>query len=512
MTYLKKLIFVLVTLSLVTICMLPALAEAKGGPFSSPVGRTVMPMRNIASALGGDVVYNGRTGDIVFTFPNMEVKMKVGSTSALVSQGSGWQEFIMSTAISGNPGNAFIPVRFLAELVGYEVVQNPGGKEMIVGKKKAPTPDPAPDPEPDHIFTSLGHPALKHNLFPEDPLVTHGVAEDLLTELGDVAPTSEVLVIYRGVVNTSGYGIKTTELSIDDGELTISVELIDPLSGTVNLPVQSYPYEVLILHETAVLTSWELHSEDILIAKGLFTTTTRQEFVRLVGKELTYTPQSAAPYLYIGKAKHMLVNQPELSSDVSAEATLMIVSRGHVASPTQGITVEDMQLANGHLKVYVEYTDSSTSVSYIPGNYYPYEVVELKADSFKTWEMIVGTTTLATESVAGAVEFAKVSTEVDLSWVSVLEAGFEQKVIEHNGEYLLVVVAKRGSFPVSGYGITIETLTAGADGTVEVLVAHTDPAPEEQVTIGVTTPYDAVSVNLKYFGRDFVEATVDNCN
>ena len=506
----KRLIFVVCVVMVLVLSVQPlALVEAKGGAPSRQSGATILPMRNIAKALGGEVDYNRRTGELVFTFPNMYVKMQVGSTLVLSSQGDGWQEHTSPTVITGNRGTAFIPVRFLAELVGYEVETNPGGRELIKRRTpQIPEPQPTPEPEPEDIFTSLGFPTLKHNLLPEEALVTHGVAEDILVELGDVLPTSEVLVIYRGAVNTSGYGIKTTALSIDDDELKVSVELINPLSGSINLPVQSYPYEVLLLHEPAVLSSWELHSEDILIAKGLFTTTTQQDFVRLASTELTYTPQPETPYLYFGKAKHMLVNVTESSVDVDEASTLMIVSRGYVDSPTQSILVEEMQLTDGHLKVYVEYTDSSTSVSYIPGSYYPYEVVELKMDDFKTWEIVVGTTSLAAGSTADVVEFTAVPADVDLSWVSILEAGLEQRVIEHNGEYLLVVAAKRGSFAVSGYDIAIEALTARADSTVEVLVSHIDPAPEEQVTIGVTSPYDAVSVNLKYFGREFVQALI----
>ena len=57
--------------------------------------------------------------------------------------------------------------------------------------------------------------------------------------------TTWVIAVFRGLVNTSGYGIETRAIHLEDGSVRLTVELADPAEDQAVAQVISYPYHVV---------------------------------------------------------------------------------------------------------------------------------------------------------------------------------------------------------------------------------------------------------------------------
>lgn len=91
-------------------------------------GSTVVPMRAIFEALGASVTYEGRTKKIVAEKNGTKIELWVGKTDATINGGSK----TLSTAVINQNGSAMVPLRFVSEALGAEILWNGTNKTVFI--------------------------------------------------------------------------------------------------------------------------------------------------------------------------------------------------------------------------------------------------------------------------------------------------------------------------------------------------------------------------------------------
>ncbi|HIE59320.1 MAG TPA: hypothetical protein EYP82_05200 [Hydrogenothermaceae bacterium] len=86
-------------------------------PFINEAGRTMVPVRFVAEAMGLSVQWNAETRQVIITGEDTEIILTIDSNIALVD---GVPVSMDSKAIIVN-GRTFVPLRFVAEAMGFEV-------------------------------------------------------------------------------------------------------------------------------------------------------------------------------------------------------------------------------------------------------------------------------------------------------------------------------------------------------------------------------------------------------
>jgi len=85
-------------------------------------GRTFVPVRFVSEALGAKVDWDAGTGAVTVTAGDgMVVRLIKGDTDMLVQKGGGDTTVKMDVATTVVDGRAFVPVRFIAEALGFKV-------------------------------------------------------------------------------------------------------------------------------------------------------------------------------------------------------------------------------------------------------------------------------------------------------------------------------------------------------------------------------------------------------
>lgn len=87
---------------------------------SDPViqeGRTMVPIRAIAEALGGEVGWDPAESEVELAFQGKTVTMKIGDTKAYVNG----VEHVLDVAPFLSNDRTLIPLRFLSESIGCKV-------------------------------------------------------------------------------------------------------------------------------------------------------------------------------------------------------------------------------------------------------------------------------------------------------------------------------------------------------------------------------------------------------
>lgn len=145
----KKLLTLLVSLTLLLSLSLPALAAGHEGeigicldgntyyPTTQPVqvqnGRTMVPLRDLAERLGADVEWVQKTQEIVMTRAGTTVTMTLGKTTANVD-GTAVEMDVVPYAVDGH---TLIPARYVAEFFGQVVTWDQENSLVVVDEDKS---------------------------------------------------------------------------------------------------------------------------------------------------------------------------------------------------------------------------------------------------------------------------------------------------------------------------------------------------------------------------------------
>lgn len=145
----KKLLTLLVSLTLLLSLSLPALAAGHEGeigicldgntyyPTTQPVqvqnGRTMVPLRDLAERLGADVEWVQKTQEIVMTRAGTTVTMTLGKTTANVD-GTAVEMDVVPYAVDGH---TLIPARYVAEFFGQVVTRDQENSLVVVDEDKS---------------------------------------------------------------------------------------------------------------------------------------------------------------------------------------------------------------------------------------------------------------------------------------------------------------------------------------------------------------------------------------
>lgn len=84
-------------------------------------GRTMLPFRAVFEGLGAKVGFERNSKQIHATFDNMEIRMTIGSTKAIVRKDGQVQEVMLGSAPFTHKGQNFVPVRDIANMTGLTV-------------------------------------------------------------------------------------------------------------------------------------------------------------------------------------------------------------------------------------------------------------------------------------------------------------------------------------------------------------------------------------------------------
>lgn len=101
--------------------------EAVIPAFVDENNRTQVPLRLVAEALGARVEWDADTGEITVA-GNKAVRLALGRNTCLVDG----VEYVMDTAPVAHNGCTFVPLRFVAQVLGAEVDWEPGGRAVVV--------------------------------------------------------------------------------------------------------------------------------------------------------------------------------------------------------------------------------------------------------------------------------------------------------------------------------------------------------------------------------------------
>ncbi|MGI6452339.1 MAG: stalk domain-containing protein [Syntrophomonadaceae bacterium] len=93
--------------------------------------RTLVPVRFVSEALGACVAWDQETRKVTITYGEKEIILTVGSDSVLVN---GSREYIDCVPELLPPGRIFVPLRFVGETLGAEVIYDSG--EILITRKQ----------------------------------------------------------------------------------------------------------------------------------------------------------------------------------------------------------------------------------------------------------------------------------------------------------------------------------------------------------------------------------------
>ena len=106
-------------------------------------GKTIIPVRAITEALDAEVLWDPDTETVTITKDNTTVEMTIGETTVFVD---GLE--VEATAPEINCGRTYIPLRFLAEVFGFDVTWDSENEIIdIDAEEDADTEDVSADPE-----------------------------------------------------------------------------------------------------------------------------------------------------------------------------------------------------------------------------------------------------------------------------------------------------------------------------------------------------------------------------
>lgn len=109
-------------------------------PYTKPPGRTYVPVRYLANALGvadANISWDGKARRVTLSEPGMpKVQMVIGQ-AAVTSDGV--RRNIDAAPEIAPPGRTMLPARFVAEALGYQVDWDPAERLVLCWKKTKPS-------------------------------------------------------------------------------------------------------------------------------------------------------------------------------------------------------------------------------------------------------------------------------------------------------------------------------------------------------------------------------------
>ena len=465
-------------------------ANSSGKEFHLPEAPIVQgkhslaPVRSIVSKLGGKVDFDKKAKQLTLTFGKTEVVMTVGKTVCSVN---GKLSYLPTAPEQkGNNGTVFVPVRWLAELLGARVDFLPNGKIKISGKwqHEKPVEPPAPVKPTQIAFQVLPYATLRPDLLqtnPERPLLWHGPSANLLEQPSFALRDKNVLIVARGWQGSTGYGIEVQSLEVSDNELVARVRLIDPRPGSAQDDVMQYVYQALTLPDKLPeIDSWRIETIDgkLLNAQQL-------------AADIPYQVADGADVNWADLEVPGVEAKPVTIND--QDKLLIVVKRGAVPTTGYGIEVQALSLHGwGSLTVQVSHSDPA------PGSFqaqvirYPYQAVYVDPIYIgheidvvllnKAWDQLVTVPRVLKNTI-------------DRSTRGVI-VGYGRDLLQNPGVWSdkLLLVAMRGYCPTGGYSITVDSLLRYDDDLVLVRVTDQDPDPDDMVTMAITYPYHVVEL------------------
>ena len=80
-------------------------------------GHALIPVRYLADALGAQTSWDANTQEITITKGNVDIELTIGSTTLTVNG----KALLMDSAPVIKNGRTYLPVRYLAEALGYDI-------------------------------------------------------------------------------------------------------------------------------------------------------------------------------------------------------------------------------------------------------------------------------------------------------------------------------------------------------------------------------------------------------
>ncbi len=114
-------------------------------PFIDEHGRTMVPLRAVADAMGLTVNWDANTKEASFTSGSKTIIFPIDSSTARTSEGG---TVTMNTAAVIVSGRTYAPIRYLAEYFGYQVDWDANARTVIITGAAGQQPEsPAPSGE-----------------------------------------------------------------------------------------------------------------------------------------------------------------------------------------------------------------------------------------------------------------------------------------------------------------------------------------------------------------------------
>jgi len=95
-------------------------------------GRTVLPLRSIGEALGLEVSYDPQTKQIKLAAQNAEYIFNVDSNQAAIVENGEVTHVELDVSVQLKNGVSFIPVRFISEQLGYDVIWDKDMQNVVI--------------------------------------------------------------------------------------------------------------------------------------------------------------------------------------------------------------------------------------------------------------------------------------------------------------------------------------------------------------------------------------------
>jgi hypothetical protein len=134
-------------------------------------GRTLLPVRAVVEAMNGSVEWDGATETVTLTCEGNVIRLTIGSGTAYLN---GNMETLDTVPVLIN-GRTMLPIRFIAEGFGYDVVWNGTNSTVTIAVTSSagstistPTPTPSANNEMTDITISVGGSVFSAKLYNND--------------------------------------------------------------------------------------------------------------------------------------------------------------------------------------------------------------------------------------------------------------------------------------------------------------------------------------------------------
>lgn len=99
--------------------------QLDAAPFISPEGRTLVPIRFVSEAMDNEVDWKPGTREVII---NNDIVLQIDSVNAYAKG----EQVILDTAPVIVNGRTMVPIRFISEVLGYEVGWNSETREVTI--------------------------------------------------------------------------------------------------------------------------------------------------------------------------------------------------------------------------------------------------------------------------------------------------------------------------------------------------------------------------------------------